>query len=102
MELMRDVTDELALKLPMPGDERMDLTGTRALRAEIPSQSCIGAARESDDYFDFPPTGHPRRELFTASVFVLAMMTFVVWGAWRLISFLLTSLIVPTPWSATG
>ncbi len=45
-----------------------------------------GAARESDDGFDFPPTAHPGRELFTASLFVLLIMTLLVWGGWKLIS----------------
>jgi hypothetical protein len=47
-----------------------------------------GAPRESDDGFDFPPTAYPGRELFTASLFALAIMTFVVWGGWKLISLL--------------
>lgn len=51
------------------------------------------AVREFDDGFDFPPTAHPRRELCTASLFVLAIMTFVVWGGWKLISLILTPLI---------
>ena len=45
-----------------------------------------GAARESDDGFDFPPTAHPGRELFTASLFVLLIMALLVWGGWNLIS----------------
>jgi hypothetical protein len=45
-----------------------------------------GAAREPDDGFDFPPTAHPGRELFTASLFALVIMTFVVCGGWKLIS----------------
>jgi hypothetical protein len=67
---------------------------TPALRAERASQSSVnaaresddGAARESDDGFDFPPTAHPGRELFTASLFVLLIISFVVWGGWKLIS----------------
>ena len=68
-------------------------TGTRALRAERASQSSFGAAREFDDGFDFPPTAYPGRELVTASLFVLVIMTFVVWGGWKLTSLILTSLI---------
>jgi hypothetical protein len=60
-------------------------TGTRALRAERASQSSVAAARESDDGFDFPPTAYPGRELFTVSLFALAIMTFLVWGGWKLI-----------------
>jgi hypothetical protein len=52
------------------------------------SQSSTGAAREYDDGFDFPPTAHPARELFTFSVFVLLIITFLVWGGWKLISLL--------------
>jgi hypothetical protein len=61
-------------------------TDARALRAEGASQSTVGGARESDDGFDFPPTAHPGRELFTASLFVLLIMALVVWGGWKLIS----------------
>jgi hypothetical protein len=56
------------------------------LRPERASQSSDGAARESDDGFDFPPTAHPGRELFTASLFVLLVLAALVWGAWKLIS----------------
>jgi hypothetical protein len=75
-----------------PG-ERMAHTGTRAVGAERASQSSVGAARESDDGFDFPPTAHPGRELFTASLFVLLIMALLVWGGWKLTSLVLTSLI---------
>jgi hypothetical protein len=47
------------------------------------SQSSTDAAREYDD---FPPTAHPGRELFTFSLFVLLIITAVVWGGWKLIS----------------
>jgi hypothetical protein len=40
----------------------------------------------TDEDFYFTPTAHPRRELFTASLFVLVILTFVVWGGWTLIS----------------
>jgi hypothetical protein len=43
------------------------------------SQSSTNAAREYDDGFDFPPTAHPGRELFTFSLFVLLIITAVVW-----------------------
>jgi hypothetical protein len=48
------------------------------------SQSSTDAAREYDDGFDFPPTAHPGRELFTFSL--LLIITAVVWGGWKLIS----------------
>jgi hypothetical protein len=41
---------------------------------------------ESDEGFDLPPTLHPGRELLTFGLFVLAIMIFVVWGGWGLIS----------------
>jgi hypothetical protein len=50
------------------------------------SPSFTGAAREYDDGFDFPPTAHPGRELFTFSLFVVLIITAVVWGGWKLIS----------------
>jgi hypothetical protein len=59
----------------------------------------LKAARKYDDDpifsddFDFPPTDHPRRELSTASVFVLALLVFIVWGGWKLISLILTALV---------
>ena len=57
-----------------------------SLRDERASQSSVNAARESDDGFDFPPTAHPARELFTASLFVFLIVSFLVWGCWKLIS----------------
>jgi hypothetical protein len=67
---------------------------TPALRAESASQSSIAAASQSsvdaacefDDGVDFPPTAHPGRELFTASLFVLLIISLLVWGAWKSIS----------------
>ena len=53
---------------------------------ERASQSSTRAAREYDDGFDFPPTAHPGREAFTFSLFVLLIITAVVWGGWKLIS----------------
>jgi hypothetical protein len=67
-------------------------TVTSASRVERASQTSrveavsTGATSESDDGFDFPPTAHPGRELFTFSLFVLLIITFVVWGGWKLIS----------------
>jgi len=52
------------------------------------NQSSINSADESDEYFDFAPTAHPGRELFTINLFVLL----VIWGGWKLISLILTSL----------
>lgn len=44
----------------------------------------------SDDYEDgdFPPTEHPGRELFTASLFGLAALVVVIWAAWKLFEWL--------------
>ena len=70
-------------------DERMDPMWTRALYAEIASQSS-GAASKSDDYFDFPPTAHPGRELFTFSLSILLIMALEVWGSWKLISWMIS------------
>jgi hypothetical protein len=67
-------------------------TETSALRVERGSRTeralrpPVAAAWEFDDGFDFPPTGHPGRELFTASVFVLLTLSLLVWGGWKLIS----------------
>jgi hypothetical protein len=67
----------------------------RTLRAESASRSVaesgsrsVDAERKLDDGFDFPPTAYPGRELFTASVFVLLIISLLVWGGWRLISLL--------------
>jgi hypothetical protein len=59
---------------------------TYAFRAERTQQSSVGGARESDDGFDFPPTAHPGRELFTFGLFVLVIVIFAIWGSWKLIS----------------
>ena len=50
------------------------------------SQSSTDAAREYDDGFDFPPTAHPGRELFTFSLFILLIITLLAWGGCKLIS----------------
>ena len=70
--------------------ERMPRTGTTALGAERGSQSFV-APLECDDGFDFPPTAYPGRELVTASLFALLIMTSVVSGGWTLTSLILTS-----------
>jgi hypothetical protein len=68
------------------------------------SQSSTCRAPEYDDGFNFPPTAHPGREIFTFSLLVLLMpnavkherdgvITAVVWGGWKLISLMLTWLI---------
>jgi hypothetical protein len=59
---------------------------TRALRAERTSQSSFDAVEESDDGLDFPPSAYPGRELFTASLFVLLIISLAIWGGWKLIS----------------
>jgi hypothetical protein len=63
---------------------------THSAGVDEASQSSTGSAREYDDGFDFPPTAHPGRELFTFSLFVLLIVTFAVWGGWKLISLLLS------------
>jgi hypothetical protein len=59
---------------------------SHASGVERVSQSSTDAARDYDDGFDFPPTAHPGRELFTFSLFVLLIITAVFWGGWKLIS----------------
>jgi hypothetical protein len=56
---------------------------------ERASQSSTGAAYEFDDGFDFPPTAHPGRELFTSIFFVQLIVALVIWGGWKLISLIL-------------
>ena len=56
---------------------------------ERASQSSTDAAREFDDGFDFPPTAHPGRELFTSCFFVQLITALVIWGGWKLISLIL-------------
>lgn len=69
------------------------------------SRSSVEAARESDiareseknfhfsdDDFDFPPTAHPGRELFTFTLFVLLVISLSVWGGWKLISLMISLL----------
>ena len=60
--------------------------------SEALSQSHSGKAIESDsavnssdDGFDFPPTLHPVRELVTFSIFVLGVITLLVWGGSNLL-----------------
>lgn len=73
--------------------ERMDHVITNTSRAVRSSQPSTVVARKYDDSLDFPPPAHPGRELFTASLFVLVITTFVVWGGWRLISLMMSSLM---------
>jgi hypothetical protein len=74
-------------------NERMDHVVTSSSRAVRAAHPFTVVAREYDDGLDFPPAAHPGRELFTATLFVLVITTFVVWGGWRLISLMLTSLM---------
>jgi hypothetical protein len=97
MELARDVTDEIGGDYL--ADERTAHAWTRGLYAQMTPQFS-GGARESESGFyvsnddlDFPPTAHPGRELFTASLFVLVILTFVVWGGLNLILLMLTALL---------
>jgi hypothetical protein len=60
---------------------------------ETRSQSSSGSLKGSDDGFnfsddslDFPPTAYPFRELATGSIFILAAIVLVIWGAWKLLS----------------
>jgi hypothetical protein len=46
----------------------------------------------SEDDFDYPPTLHPGRELFTFSLFALMIMSLGIWGGWKLISLAISSL----------
>jgi hypothetical protein len=74
-------------------NERMDHVFTDPSRAVEASQPSTTVRRGYDDRFDFPPAADPSRELFTASLFVLMITTFVVWGGWRLISLMLIWLV---------
>jgi hypothetical protein len=99
-ELMPKVGNHFASRAFWPGffgDQAMVHADAHALRRERApqSQSPAGAAREledsdvpafSQDDFDYPPTLYPGRELFTFSLFVLMIVTLVVWGGWKLIS----------------
>ena len=46
----------------------------------------VGELSDPHDDFDFPPTAHPGRELFTFSLFAISIMTIVIWGSWKLLS----------------
>jgi len=97
MELRRIERAELPLKSPneiggeYPAGQCISETWTRGLFDEIAFQPS-SAARGPDhgfyfsDDFDFPPTAYPGRELLTASLVALVILTFVVWGGWTLIS----------------
>jgi hypothetical protein len=39
----------------------------------------------SDDGLDFPPTAYPFREFVTGSIFVLAVIIFLVWAGSKLL-----------------
>ena len=56
---------------------------------ERSSQSSTDVAREFDDGFDFPPTAHPGRELFTSCFLFQLTLALVIWGGWKLISLIL-------------
>jgi hypothetical protein len=58
----------------------------RASRTSGVESASTGGTREYDDRFDFPPTAHPGRELFTFSLFILLIITLLAWGGWKLIS----------------
>ncbi len=58
----------------------------RASRTSGVESASPGGTREYDDGFDFPPTAHPGRELFTFSLFILLIITLLAWGGWKLIS----------------
>ena len=81
-------------------EERMAHIQTDAWRVESGGRSLQSStAREldhdfgfSEDDFDFPPTLHPGRELFTFSLFVLLIMSLTIWGGWKLISLAISSL----------
>lgn len=67
----------------------MDLTEADSRswpKAESPPLSSTDGARDSQDDYDFPPTLHPGRELFTASVVLLAILGLFAWGVVKLIS----------------
>jgi hypothetical protein len=53
------------------------------------AQQALEASRsmsDPEDDYDFPPTAHPGRELFTAIFFTVLILAFLVWGIWKLIS----------------
>ena len=52
----------------------------------VQKEICVGEFSEPHDDFDFPPTAHPGRELFTFSLFAISIMTIVVWSCWKLLS----------------
>jgi hypothetical protein len=60
--------------------------GERVSRTLGVERASTDVTRESDDGFDFPPTAHPGRELFTFSLFILLIITLLAWGGWKLIS----------------
>ena len=60
-------------------------TETRYLSTELVSKPSASATHDADDGFDFPPTAHPGRELFTATLFVLLILALAIFGGWKLI-----------------
>lgn len=64
--------------------------------ARVPQSSSLREVDQdfgfSEDDFDYPPTLHPGRELFTFSLFALMIMSLGVWGGWKLISLAISSL----------
>ena len=89
-----------SLSLGEPVEERMAHIQTHAWRVESGARASQSTtAREldhdfgfSEEDFDFPPTLHPGRELFTFSLFVLMIMSLGIWGGWKLISLAISSL----------
>jgi len=78
MELRRIERAELPLKSP------------NEIGGEYPAGQCISETwtRGLFDEIAFQPSSaaHPGRELLTASLVALVILTFVVWGGWTLIS----------------
>lgn len=74
-------------------DVPTDYTVKSAWHAGRALQSSTAGPHEYDAEFDCLPTVHPGRELFTFSLFILAILTFLVWGGWRLVSSILGWLV---------
>jgi hypothetical protein len=70
-------------------EEWLASSGTRTLRVEMPSRFLPDAAYESYDDFEFPPTARPGREVFTKSLSVFLLITFMASGGWKLIPLIL-------------
>ena len=52
----------------------------RSLHTSDVERASTDATRESNDGFDFPPTAHPGRELFTFCLFILLSITLLAVG----------------------